>query len=305
MVRLRDEADGDGRESALLSEIFRDFDLIAGEKRRRRRRHNAARTHIEHIDIWLYQLHDLRHLVRVHAVRLVVLGRDAQQHRLFLRPDLMHRLEDLDEQAAAVFSRTAVGIGTKIGERRKEFAEQIAVRRMDLHCIKACLLGALCRIAEGLYNVFAVALVHFMRRFRVFIERDGARRKNDRLLRLAFSACMVELNRDLRAEAPAFGNERRECVHLLVVPQAETVVRNTAVRHDAGRLNDDESDAAYGAGGVVREMERIWHSVFRAVHAHRRHDHTVAQRHILYLKRGKQLHLDCPFRAVRVLFFLL
>lgn len=94
------------------------------------------------------------------------------------------------------------GIGSMIGERRKEFAEQIAVRRMDLHCIKACLLRTLCRVAEGLYNVFAVALVHFMRRFRVFIERDGARRKNDRLIRLTFSACMVELNRDLRAETP-------------------------------------------------------------------------------------------------------
>ena len=129
-----------------------------------------------------------------------------------------------------------------------------------------------------------------MRRFRVFIERDGARRKNDRLIRLTFSACMVELNRDLRAEAPAFGNERRERVHLLVVPQAETVVRDTAVRHDAGRLYDDESDAAHGAGGVVRKMERIRHSVFRTVHAHRRHDHTVAQRHALYLKRRKQLH---------------
>ena len=192
-----------------------------------------------------------------------------------------------------------------IGERRKEFAEQIAVRRMDLHCIKACLLRTLCRVAEGLYNVFAVALVHFMRRFRVFIERNGARRKNDRLIRLTFSACMVELNRDLRAEAPAFGNERRERVHLLVVPQAETVVRDTAVRHDAGRLYDDESDAAHGAGSVVRKMERIRHSVFRAVHAHRRHDHTVAQRHVLYLKRRKQLHFLLSFHRQLPVFSLI
>ena len=59
---------------------------------------------------------------------------------------------------------------------------------------------------------------------------------------------------------------------------------------DTAHLADDEADAAHGAGGVVRKMERIRHSVFRAVHAHRRHDHTVAQRHVLYLKRRKQLH---------------
>lgn len=65
--------------------------------------------------------------------------------------------------------------------------------------------------------------------------------------RLALAARVVELNRDLRAKTLTLRNDARESVALLIVPQTQTVVGDTAVGA-RGRLNDDKADAAHGTG---------------------------------------------------------
>ncbi len=88
---------------------------------------------------------DLDRFVAGHPAVRPIGRRDANRHRLLVRPRLAHRPERLEREAHAVLERTAVVVGAVIGERRDEARQQIAVRGVHLDHVEAGAVGALHR----------------------------------------------------------------------------------------------------------------------------------------------------------------
>ncbi len=133
----------------------------------------------------------------------------------------------------------------------------------------------------------------------LLVEREGARRhgvpsvrvRADRgaalpgAVRRGLAAGVGELDGRHGALRGEEAGDAAVRLHLRVVPDAEVVRGDAALRGHGGGLDDDQARAAGRAGGVVREVPVGGGAGLRALRcrrvlAHRGHPHAVRDRHI-------------------------
>ena len=210
------------------------------------------------------------------------------------RPDLAHRVEDLEREAQAVLDRAAILVRAAVGQRRDEAREQVAVRAVEFEHVEAGALAALGRVDElrlDQVHVGAGQLARHLavrevgnRRRRADIPGALIERPVDALphqLGRAFAPGMTELQAELRGRVgvdeiddPLPGRL------LLVVPQARAAERDARLGRDAGHLGEDQPGAADGARAVMHEVPVARNAVLGRVHVHRRHDDPVVEHHV-------------------------
>ena len=87
------------------------------------------------------------------AAEQVFIGRDTDLDRE-VRTDILSDFSiDFIEETDSVLEASAVFIDTLVCERRKEFADQVAMRRMDFKAVKTAFLNSSCGGAEILYDL--------------------------------------------------------------------------------------------------------------------------------------------------------
>jgi hypothetical protein len=84
------------------------------------------------------------------------------------------RVDDLKQQADAVFEAAAVGIGALVGEGRKELVEQVAVGGVDFNEVKASGEGTLGASGKGADDGVYAGLIERLRDGVVGCKGDGA-----------------------------------------------------------------------------------------------------------------------------------
>ena len=78
--------------------------------------------------------------------------RDADEHRLVLRPVLAHRLGRGEREAHAAGAVAAILVVALVADRREELRQQVAVRAVDLDDVVARGIGAARGLAELLHD---------------------------------------------------------------------------------------------------------------------------------------------------------
>jgi hypothetical protein len=84
------------------------------------------------------------------------------------------------------------------------------------------------------------------------------------------------------------GGDAREHVDVLILPDTEVGRRDAALRHDGGRLGDDEARAADGPAAQVDDVPVVGEAVHAGVLAHRADDDPVPQRHAAHGERREE-----------------
>ena len=161
---------------------------------------------------------------------------------------------------------------------------QIAVCAVQFNHIETGIHRAFHRLLELLDNLLDFRFAQFQRRgevlaFKIQLAVMNGRRRYA-LAVLRFAAGVGDLNADFRAVLMHAGDDFFKHIALFVVPQAQAVWRNAAVGRDIGHLDNNQTHAADGAGGVMHFVPVVRHTVLRRVLAHRRHHHSVAQREV-------------------------
>ena len=193
----------------------------------------------------------------------------------------VHRIFDaVAQQAGAVFQaaaeRALAGVG---GE---QLAVQVAVAALDVHAVKACALGQLCRLAEL-----------FLERHQIVVRQDAVGRdrvvalknrvvvrdqRRRRAVRLGIAAGMRRLHNDHRLEAVFLHAGLLDIRHEFLerrkvfLMQPELARVGTALLHDRDRLCPDQPGAAPGETVVPPQGQRVRTAVRRAVAALHRLD---------------------------------
>ncbi len=94
------------------------------------------------------------------AVGRPVGRRNAHRDRQPRRPGGAHRRENLERVAHPILERAAVVVAAKVGERREEARQQIAMRHVELEPVEAGLRGPLGRSHEGVPDAFHFGAIH-------------------------------------------------------------------------------------------------------------------------------------------------
>ncbi len=232
-------------------------------------------------------------------------NREAHEERQVRGPLRAYRVDRFEQEACAIFERAAVTVGALVARRREEFVDQIAVRGMQFEDLKACLAGAARRLAEGGDDLGDRRIVHGPQRGRAVAE--GQRRRSDRLpgavrggqrLRAlpgprdrTLAPGVGDLNRRYSALRGDKDGDTRKPVALLVVPQSEAMLGDAAARFHVAGLDADDTGAADGTRGQVREMPIVGEAVLRRILAHRRHHDAIARLHRAQRQRAEQMRL--------------
>ncbi len=115
--------------------------VVAGAERGRAG--DAARRAVDDIDAARLQLPRERDgVLDGPAVRAAVDGGDAEEQGQVLRPDSPDRRRDLEREAHASGEVSAVAVVTRVGQRRQEGMDQVAMRRVHLEDLEAGLQRA-------------------------------------------------------------------------------------------------------------------------------------------------------------------
>src|SRR6185437_6056583 len=196
-------------------------------------------------------------------------------------------------------------------ERRQELVDQIAVRAVDLHHVKAGARRAAGGLAPFSGEIAHLVMRHGARRRRFLGVRHGARRhqfpavpvKDLRLVaaqRLSalpgaaqprLAAGMAELQAGHRAMRLDEGGAARQRRNKIVVPQSGIADRAAAVaRHFCG-FHDDETGAALSVFAGVDEVPVGGKTLDRRILVHGRNDDAVLQADAPDLERRKQHRL--------------
>ena len=170
-------------------------------------------------------------------------------------PHVDQRLEHLAHEAGAVLGRAAIFIGSEVGLVAQELVDKVAIGTVQLHPVKARLLGVFCRptvVADGALDVlvghFARDRIGLLAGRRVGLARSlrGARREGRLAIeehRVDDAAHVPQLHDDqaaflvhrLGGGLPRFG--------LLVAPDAGRRGPAETFAADAGRLGQDHARA--------------------------------------------------------------
>jgi hypothetical protein len=137
LLRIGDEADGDGRQAGLALDALGQMHLVARPQRDLLQGRNAAAGHVDEAKPALAQGGGKHHaLVDVPAAFDPVGGRDANAQFTAPRHRRAHGIDHFQRIAHALVERSAVGIVAPVGQRRKELVQQVAVRRMQFDGIE-------------------------------------------------------------------------------------------------------------------------------------------------------------------------
>ena len=88
-----------------------------------------------------------------HAARLIVGAAETDDQGEVLPHILLAAGKDLLQKTETVFPAATVPIGALVGKGGKEVGDEVAVGAMDLHYLKASVLGPFCGLSERLDNV--------------------------------------------------------------------------------------------------------------------------------------------------------
>ena len=183
---------------------------------------------------------------------------EAHAKRLCPGPGVPHGLGHAQGEPSPVLGRAAVLVRSLIGEGRQELAQQIAVRRVDLHQIETRPVGSAGGVGEGRHDPVHVRLGHLDGRVPTLLEGEGRRaerRPGALLLRQGLppfprrrgrglASRMGQLDADGRVGiGPQPLDDVGEGRLLGVVPQAGVVRRDPPGRLDARRLDDHQAGA--------------------------------------------------------------
>ena len=111
------------------------------------------------------------------------------------------------------------------------------------------------------------------------------------------AAGVRDLDRRHRAQRRDRFDDRAIGLHLRVVPDAAAAVRDASLRDHRRCFGEDEPDPAAREGGQMREVEGVGEAVLGRIHAERREDDAVRQRHRAQfdgLKQQRQGQGDDP-----------
>ena len=112
------------------------------DRQRGRQAGQAARGTVDHVDAQRLQLLGEGHRVLDVPAARTVDRRDADEHRLVLRPVGPHRARRGEREAHAAGAVAAILVVARVADRRQELRQQIAVRAMDLDHVVARRIGA-------------------------------------------------------------------------------------------------------------------------------------------------------------------
>ena len=93
-------------------------------------------------------------------------------------------------------------------------------------------------------------------------------RPTGRAVRMGVESQLAELDAGRGALAPEEPDDAREGSNLLVVPEPEIAVGDAALRHDAGRLDDHQPEAAHREAPEMDEVPVVGEPVARRVLTH-------------------------------------
>jgi len=150
LVRMGDQPDRAHRHPGLVADPPGQRHLIAGLRRPRRFRHDAAARRADIIDADGAQRGGEDHrLVDGEAAIEPVGGADPEAERSLGRPDLAHRRRHFERIAHPVVEAAAIVVGAVIGERGQKLVQQIAMGAVDLGDVDPEPRGALRRGDEA------------------------------------------------------------------------------------------------------------------------------------------------------------
>ena len=211
-------------------------------------------------------------------------------------PDFNRCISDFQQQACAVFQAAAVAVGALVGAALQELVEQVTVRTVDFHAVKAGGLGVFRAQAIGLDDVgdffsFQGArgdeVLHRAHQADVTRRLDGARR--DRQLtvqvdRVGNAPNVPQLQDDLAACSVHGLGHIAPAAYLIIRPDAGGIRVTDAHRGYGRGFTDDQPSA--GALHVVLGHHRVGHAAFiGAAAGQRRHDDAVVELQIANLDR--------------------
>ena len=279
---------------------------------------------VDRVDAELFQLHgDL--LAVLEAVALAgladlvihLVGGEAHHQRIVSAAALADALDDLGDEAHAVFKAAAVFVGAVVRVRGEELLDHVAVTAVQLHEIDARLLAAHRRLDEVVDEVFDLTLAHRVHAHRAVVgelhlagrlhgpdellflhaEQEGRafedavehlreavhdrdhERQGIRGAGIALTARVVQLDAELRAVAMDALDKRAHRLDVVVVAHGELRIGGGGAHVvDARDARDDEPHAALGALFIVIHQP-LGGGAVRTAETHLRRGHHGAVLH--------------------------
>ena len=211
-------------------------------------------------------------------------------------------VDNLKQQADAVFEAASIGIGALVGDGREELMKQVAVSGVDFKEVKASGEGTLGAGGEGMDEGVDAGLIQCLgdgvvgckgdragpdglpsafRGGKQFIADEG---RGD----AGFASGVGELNAAPDSLTVDEFDDAREAVNVLVLVDSEVVGGDAAFGNDGGGLKHDEAGAPLRASAEVNHVPVVGKAVLRGVLAHGRDADAVGEGDRTELKGRKQ-----------------
>src|SRR6185437_5919628 len=227
-------------------------------------------------------------------------GGDAKKEREPPGPHAAYALYYLAQKSRAVVEVAAVRVRAGVGERREEFVDEVAVRTVNLEHAEAGVQGTARAVRERPHDILNSGDIERVRSLITGGERDGTRCDDrtpaafkgvDRLVALPWrrgarlAPCVRKLDARHRTLLRDERRDARKEIDVRVLPDAEIVGGDAAVRRDGRGLGEHEPGAANGTGAEVDEVPVVGKAIDARVLAHWRDDDAVAQGDIAQSER--------------------
>ena len=218
-------------------------------------------------------------------------GRDAQaQHAVI---GLAHGGKNFQRKADAVLKTATVFVSARIGQRRQELVQQIAVGAVDFNRVHTDAVRALGCRHEGVANLRQFLQCHGRRRYFAGQIGFGRRRKGFptalrrrqqlRAVPGQGARCFAPGVRQLHADRQRrrqFARALQSLAHGVrgaLVPQTQAIWRNAAFGQHGGGLDREHRGTAVEQITPVHQMPVAGGAVLRLVLAHRRDHDAIGQ----------------------------
>src|SRR5512135_1578568 len=138
LLRIGDQADRAHGDRRALLHLLGERQLVAWRHLDTLLRHQPAARYAHVVEADARELARVGHrVVGLEAALEPVARGDARAQAAIPRPGLAQRARDLERRAHAVFEAAAVAVAARVGERREELVQEIAVRGVHLEHVQA------------------------------------------------------------------------------------------------------------------------------------------------------------------------
>ncbi|MNX31723.1 hypothetical protein D3C86_619160 [compost metagenome] len=223
----------------------------------------AAAREFQQVDLLLVEpLDHLPGVVGVEAAALEIRRVELYRNTKLRRYGFTHRADHGQQQSSTILQRSAPVISAAIGQRRKELADQVTVRGMDLHTGKTGPFRQCGAGGEALDHLFNVGFVHRFRFGEHLRKRPQIQRHRRRCQGLltevghGLAAGMIELHPELRTTGPANVRPLSKApkVALILQHHAAGAGHGAAVDHHVA--GQQQTGPALGPG-LVQAKQRV------------------------------------------------